>query len=166
MRNKGFSLIELMVVLILIGLSVSLVVPSLSRFSKTIELKTAAKKISEILRYCRSEAVNKGLVYQVFFDSDLREVRVQSMEENREDEQSGGKGYQKTYSLPVGIQIGEMDIPSPQYSSGLPAIEFYPNGGSNGGSFLVNTQDRKGYKIKVHFLTGIVKVEKAEGFRT
>ena len=59
---------ELVIVLVLIGLSISLVAPAWSRFSKSVELKAAAKKISGILRYYRSEAVHKGTVQQVLFD--------------------------------------------------------------------------------------------------
>jgi general secretion pathway protein H len=165
MKNRGFSLIELMVVLILISLSIALVTPSLSRFSRTIELKGAAKKVSTILRYCRSEAVNKGQVYQTLFDSNSREVRVQSMAlKDEKDEKKEGEVTQKTYALPEGIQMKGVDIPSPQYPSEFPLIEFYPNGGSNGGTILLDSQDRVGYKVNVDFLTGIVKVERAEGF--
>jgi type II secretion system protein H len=165
MKNEGFSLIELMVVLILMSLSIALVTPSLSRFSRTVELKAAAKKVSTILRYCRSEAVNKGQVYQTRFDSNSREVRVQSTALKEEkDEKKEEKVTQKTYALPEGIRMKEVDNPSSQSPSDSPLIEFYPNGGSNGGTILLDCQDRIGYKIKVDFLTGMVKVERAEGF--
>jgi general secretion pathway protein H len=147
MKSRGFSLIELIVVLIILSLSISLVFPSLSRFSKAIELKGTVKKVSAILRHCRSEAVNKGKVYQVLIDSDLRQARVQSLEEMGEDEKREEKIQKKIYQIPDGIQINEA------------LIEFYPNGGSNGGSILFSSQNRKGYKIEVHFLTGMVKVE-------
>lgn len=91
MRKNGYSLLELIIVLILISLSAALVTPSLSRFSKTIELKAAAKKVSGILRYCRSEAVNKGLIYQVIFNPELREVKVQSIELNEEKKEGDKK---------------------------------------------------------------------------
>jgi general secretion pathway protein H len=167
MKNKGFSLIELMIVLILISLSVALVTPSLSQFLRTVELKGAAKMVSGILRYYRSEAVNKGRVYQVLFDSNLREVRAQSIELTEgegESEKGEGTVIKKTYFLPHGVQIKEVNVTSPQYPSDFPLIEFYPNGGSNGGSIFLDSQDRKGYRIEVHFLTGMVKVERAEGF--
>jgi type II secretion system protein H len=165
MKNEGFSLIELMVVLILISLSIALVTPSLSRFSRTVELRAAAKKVSTIFRYCRSEAVNKGLVYQTLFDSNSREVRVQSMARNEEkDEKGKEKISEKAYLLPEGIRMKEVDNPSSQSPPGSPLMEFYPNGGSNGGTILLDSQDRIGYKIKVDFLTGMVKVERAEGF--
>jgi general secretion pathway protein H len=161
-RERGFSLVEVMVVLILISLSVALVTPSLSRFSRTVELKAAAKKVSAILRYCRSEAVNRGQTYQALFDPNLREVKVQSTALKEEkDGQGEGKAFEKTYSLPEGIRVKEVDIPSSRETSGSSQIEFYPNGGSNGGVILLDTQDRTGYKIRVDFLTGMVKVERA-----
>jgi len=171
-KNRGFTFIEVMVVLILISLSVLLVTPSFSRFSKTVELKGATKKISAILRYCRSEAVNRGKVYQVVFDPDLRQVRVQSIEE-KEEEKEGSKDEttdavkdgakdepkQKTYTLPKGVDIKEVKANDPEFPSDYAVIEFYPNGGSNGGMIRLDGQDRKGYRIKVHFLTGIVEIE-------
>ena len=38
----------------------------------------------------------------------------------------------------------ELKVESTQYPSDLPAIEFYPNGGSNGGDILLDTQSQKG----------------------
>ncbi|OGP88481.1 MAG: type II secretion system protein GspH [Deltaproteobacteria bacterium RBG_16_48_10] len=162
MKDRGFSLLELTVVLVLLSLFIALIAPSLSRFSKSVELKASAKKVAAILRYYRSEAINKGKVYQVFFDSNLMEVKVQSIES--EDQEETGKkeatDAQKTFFLPVGVQMKELNIESTQYPSDLPAIEFYPNGGSNGGDILLDTQSQKGYKIKVNFLTGTVAIEK------
>jgi type II secretion system protein H len=171
-KERGFSLIELVVVLVLLSLSVALIAPSLSRFSKSVELKAAAKKVAAILRYCRSEAINKGKVYQVILDPNLMEVKVQPIEAessgeetekkegNEETEKKEVKNVPKAYLLPAGVQLKEFNIESTQYPVDLPAIEFYPNGGSNGGDFLLDTQSQKGFKIKVHFLTGTVAIEK------
>jgi general secretion pathway protein H len=162
-KSRGFSLIELMIVLILISLSISLVAPSLSRFSKNIELKAAAKKISAILRYYRNEAVHRGRVQQVLFDANAREVRIQAVAEEKGmgEEETPSRSEAPKYPLPAGIQIKEIKIPASQYPTEFPTIEFYPDGGSNGGSIVLENEGNKGYKIKVHFLTGIVRIENA-----
>jgi general secretion pathway protein H len=165
MKNKGFSLMEVIIVLTILVLSISLVTSSMSNLSRTIELKAAAKKVSGILRYYRSEAINKGSVYQVLFDSESRAVKVQSIslmepaDEKEADEKKGGEAAKTLYGLPEGIQMKELDFPSPEYPCDLPAVEFYPNGGSNGGSVLLDSPERRGYRIKVDFLTGEVKIE-------
>jgi type II secretion system protein H len=165
MRDQGFSLIELIIVLTILALSVALVTSSMSNLSRTVELKAAAKKVSGILRYYRSEAINKGSVYQVLFDPESRAVKVQSIslaepaDEKEASEKKAGEGFKTLYGLPEGVRMKEIDFPSPQYPCDLPAVEFYPNGGSNGGSVLFDSQERKGYRIKIHFLTGEVKIE-------
>ena len=165
MKNRGFSLVEMVIVLVLISLSAALVAPSLSRFSKRVELKATAQKISAILRYIRSESIQKGKVYQVLFDPDLREVRVQALGEDGKADGGQDQGEpvanKRSYSLPEGIQMKEVKIPFPEFPSDLPTIEFYPNGGSNGGSILLDAQTQKGYRIKVNFLTGMVAIEEA-----
>ena len=172
MKERGFSLIEIAVVLVLLSLCIALVAPTLSRFSTSVELRAAAKKVAAILRYCRSEAINKGKIYQVAFDSNLLAVKVQSvaLEDQEQTEKKGAekevaenketKNVQMTYPLPAGVQMKELNTESTQYPSDLPAFEFYPNGGSNGGDILLDTRSQKGYKIKVNFLTGSVVIEK------
>jgi general secretion pathway protein H len=163
MKDRGFSLFELLVVLILLSLSLALVAPSLSRFLRTVELKGAAQKVSGILRNSRSEAVNKGKVYQVLFNSQSREVSVHSMEPPEEkDERKEGPAPEKTYLLPEGIQMKGDPTSSSPSASELSQIEFYPNGGSNGGTILLDSPDRLGYRIQVHFLTGMVAIKRAK----
>ena len=163
MRNKGFSLIELVIVLVLISLSLALVAPSFSRFSKRVELKTTAQRVSGILRYFRSESIQSGKIYQIIFDPGLGEINIQVLEgeegwatEIKKEEQKFSK---RSYPLPAGFQMREFNIPAPEFPSDLPTIEFYPNGGTNGGSFILDAQEQRGYRIKVYFLTGIVEIE-------
>jgi Tfp pilus assembly protein FimT len=161
MKGRGFALIELVVVLILISLSIAMVAPAFSRVAKTIELKAAAKKISTILRYYRSEAVQTGKTQQILFNPDLREMRIQTTEINIPEGEKGIREVSapiKKFILPEGIQMKELKIPASQNSADSPTIEFYPNGGSNGGSLVIDRPDHKGYRIKVNFLTGMVEI--------
>jgi general secretion pathway protein H len=164
--KKGFTLIELMVVLIVLSLGMVLLYPSFGRMSQNVELKAAVKKIASILRYYRSEAVQKGLVIQVVFDGETREIRVRPVEADRN--QGGGEksdesatGNKERYLLPEGILVKDMKIPASRYPSDLPVIEFYPNGGSNGGSFVLERENSKAYRIQVNFLTGVVEIKES-----
>jgi hypothetical protein len=120
-----------------------------------------------VLRYYRSEAINKGKVYQVLFDQNLLEMKAQAIEsevqeesEKNETENKEVKSTPKSFFLPSGVQMKELNFETTQYPSDQPAIEFYPNGGSNGGDILLDSQSQKGFKIKVNFLTGTVVIEK------
>jgi prepilin-type N-terminal cleavage/methylation domain-containing protein len=162
MKNRGFTLIELVVVLVFIGVSAALLVPGFNRISKSVELRATAKKVSGLLRYYRNEAVQRGKVYQVLFDFNLREIRVQSVEivkSGEQNEEAEEMRLQQRFPMPADIQVREMKIPGSLYVSEYPVIEFYPNGSSNGGSFILDLQSSRGYWIRVHFLTGIVDVK-------
>ncbi len=163
-RNWGFTLIEIIVVLTMLSVAIALISPYFGRLSKNVELKAAVKKVSTILRYYRSEAVQKGRVYQVVFDTDTREIRVRPVETDEEGDEGQisekeNPGEKEKYFVPEGIHVKEIKISSSQYPSEFPVIEFYPNGGSNGGSFVMDRDDLKGYRIQVHFLTGIVEIK-------
>ena len=163
MKHRGFSFIEILVVLVLLSLSAALLAPTFSRLLKSVELKGTVKKVSAILRYCRSEAVHRGNVYRVIFEPETRAIKVESIESSEEKEKEEGKETKspaKTYTFPQGIQMKEVKVEPPQYASDLPSIEFYPSGGSNGGTILFGAEERSGYRIKIHFLTGAVTIEK------
>jgi len=151
---KGFSLIELIIVLIIISLLVLLVTPTLTKTINHIETKRTAKRISSILRYCRSDAVNKKKVYQISFDTASGLVSILSGEEG-EDQLT----TQWSYSLSKDIRVEKIDVGETLFENSHPSFEFYPNGGSNGGRTVIRSGESKGYSIRVDFLTGSVKVE-------
>lgn len=162
MKARGFSLLELIIVLFIMGVSIALISPSLSRFSKSVEIKATAQKVSSLLRNSRSEAVNRGEICQIFFDLRSGAVSLQTIrpEELETEETKEKKGSSRTFSIPDRIRIREMKTAPSRYPSELPAIEFYPNGGSNGGSFLLEGEDQRQYRIQVHSITGAVKIER------
>ena len=58
--NKGFSLLELLVVLMLIGLSSLLVLPAMDRRLGQLEVRKSALKLAAVARDLRSKAIYQG----------------------------------------------------------------------------------------------------------
>lgn len=161
--RRGFTLLELILVIVILSLSLVLIPPSLSRISKTTELKGAAQKIAAILRHSRSEAVHKGRIYQVSLQSEQRQVQVQELKPTEEEKAKEPESPPpRLFSLPDGIFIREIELNPSRSISEFPTIEFYPSGGSNGGSFLVKGEAQKGYRIKIHWISGMVEIEKID----
>jgi len=156
-RSRGFTLIEMIIVMVIISLLAMLVTPRLAKTLQHLEVRGAAKKISAILRYCRSESVNKSRIYSVSFDTVSRLLSVQSTEEN--DEKST---VERSYALPEEVQVEKIEPGKTLLESSLPTFEFYPNGGSNGGTALVRRVESRAYLILIDPLTGTVKVEEAK----
>lgn len=155
-RSRGFSLIEMIIVLIIIGLMTMVVMPRLGKTLQNLEVRGAAKRISGILRYCRSESVNKSRIYSASFDTTSRLLSVQSTEEE------GKSRVERSYTLPEEIQVEKIDPGKTLLESSFPTFEFYPNGGSNGGTALIRRVESRAYLIQIDSLTGTVKVEEAK----
>ncbi|MDM8007987.1 MAG: prepilin-type N-terminal cleavage/methylation domain-containing protein [Phycisphaerae bacterium] len=65
--ERGFSLIELMIVLVVLGLIIGYSIPSFQRFSSTLQLRGASENIAGQLRLAREKAIATGVVQPVSF---------------------------------------------------------------------------------------------------
>jgi len=155
--SHGFSLIELIVVLVIVSLLTALATPSLTKTLQRMELKTAAKKISAVLRFCRSESVNKNQITLASFDTEAHLLSILSAELG--DEKST---LQRSYPIPQEVEVGKIEVGKTLIETSHPSFEFYPNGGSNGGSAVIRREQGGAFSIQVDFLTGSVKVEDAK----
>ena len=66
--SKGFTLIEIMIVLALIAILSSIAMPSLRGFAASARLKSTAHAIRDILNFARDMAITERAAYLVVFD--------------------------------------------------------------------------------------------------
>ena len=176
-NHRGFTLLELIVVLVIIGLMSALVVPKLAGPMSNLDLKTASKKISASLRYARSRAASEKITYVALFDFDKnrlviinstipplvkgdfhinnREAFDRTLVEPPDNEKDRPGGF-KTYYLPDGVKLAKGVSREGDFNSGFFRIFFFPSGGSSGGEITVANERGRQYKINVDFITGIV----------
>lgn len=179
---SGFTLIELILVLVIAGFIISLVAPAISS-TTGLHLKTAAKRVAAGLRYARSQAVTTGDVYQITFDIDQNEMSIERMvegdpyglqaggarwwEENAEEEEgieesAAQQNEKKNYRLPKGVAIASVVADDEEITEGDALLEFYPNGSCTGGDvFLMDDRERT-YRVAMEFITGVVTIEEVE----
>jgi prepilin-type N-terminal cleavage/methylation domain-containing protein len=72
--DRGFTLIELMIVLAIMGIVIAFVGPRVAGGLMGMNTRTAALQTAAMLRYARSKAVNTGCAYHVIFDRAERRV--------------------------------------------------------------------------------------------
>ena len=71
-KQKGVTLMELVVVVVVIGMMSALAVPSFLNYSSKMEAKSTARDIVSTLRMARSKAISERVQYGVFFDAGNR----------------------------------------------------------------------------------------------
>ncbi len=164
MNNKGFTLLELLVVLIIISLMSALVGPRLAGSLTSMNIKTASRKVSASLRYARSKATSERITYISVFDFDKNRLMIMPCEETSDeipgichDEDSMSKS--KVYNLPEGVRFENPDPGSEADDPDIFQIVFYPSGTSSGGEVIIVGERKKRYTVSVDFITGTVRLK-------
>ena len=75
-RQAGFSLPEMMIVLVIMGIVLSMAVPNFVRIGRHDAVEAAAYDIQRVLSVTRQKALAKRARYKVVFDTDNRTVNV------------------------------------------------------------------------------------------
>lgn len=134
LSEKGFTLIELTVVTIIMGIMIALAFPSFSGVFARTGLKSAVRELSALLFYARRAAIMERLNYRVFYDLDQGRYWF----EVEKDPFSPGQysriptSFGKIRSLPKGIVIKNITTFRGCKETGQEHTTFYPNGRTEG----------------------------------
>ncbi len=69
-RTQGFSLVEIMVVVAIIGAMTAVTVPGFSTYFANQRVKQAARSVADVLSLARTEAIRTGRNHVVYFQQD------------------------------------------------------------------------------------------------
>ncbi len=146
----GFTLVELLVVLGIIGLILGISVPSLTGFTQRTRLKAATRQIVGLLSLARSKAIGAHANHAVVVDQARGELRVTNLATEETLEQV----VRLPRAITVALQVG-----------GAPSSEtrvvFQPTGSLLGPSVRLLVADRnKEHAILVTSITGSVTIER------
>ncbi|OIP71530.1 hypothetical protein AUK42_03425, partial [Candidatus Atribacteria bacterium CG2_30_33_13] len=128
-RNKGYTLIELMVVVGIIALLLGLSLNGLNNLIQWNKLNVAAALLSSELKNTQSMAFYEGIYYKIDFWESLDRYRIYKQKEV----------YYEVYK---DIQLEDIDLFNTNYTDDK--VYFYPNGvPSMGGTVTLKNKIRK-----------------------
>ena len=149
-NSRGFTLIELVIVLALVAIASALVLPAIGHAFGNLELHTAASSISSIFGQARTHSVYEGRSYQIVFgpaDEASRQLFLL-----RDD----GQQVQHI-TLPSHIAVvagGADDVWNPE----VQPVHFFPDGTSEMLQLDLRGQRQKHVTVSLDPLTARARV--------
>ncbi len=151
MRQRGFSLLEMVLVLALIAGASLLAMAAFSGGMRGMQFRSAAKELAAQMRFTRAVAIGSGQVQDFVVDPGARSWR-------------GANG--RSGSLPDAGEVvftgaSAAQFPEIAADERKGVVRFFPDGAATGGRIrlLVNGG---GWDIDVAWLTGEVRLDRVE----
>ncbi|MET0009899.1 MAG: GspH/FimT family pseudopilin [Candidatus Thiodiazotropha sp. 6PLUC4] len=141
-RCRGFTLIEMLLVLVLMGMLFSLTPPLLHKAFPAIKLKAATRDLAQEIRYVQQTAIITGRESRMSFD--IENSRYQSDLVNQGE----------VRHLPDGISFASQKVADRQQTL---VLRFYPDGSSSGGLIRLGNE-AQAFVIAVDWLTSRVQI--------
>ena len=149
--SRGFSLFELLIVLIMVSLTAGVVMPSFSRGLRGLELETSGRDLTTRMKQARSRAIARQKVFRIVLVHSEDGPDYYSLADEFEQELD-------RFSFPERVSIGREDEPVEETVS---KVNFYPNGRSSGGVFFLRNETRE-IAVWVDPITGFARVLKED----
>ena len=142
-RSAGFTLIELIVVLVIAAGILAVAPPLISRAMPGVELSSTARELASALRFARNRAVARRSEAVLTIDVEQKHYTL--------------SGRSKARRIPDHIELSLTTAQAAGEADEAGSFRFFPSGGSTGGRILLASGGRN-YQIDVDWLTGRVRI--------
>lgn len=143
--NKGFTLLEIMLVLFLVILGFSVIGLNISSGNDATALQSAARDLVSALRFAKGEALISR--EETTLDLNLKENTY--MVSKRD----------KVFTIPDTIAVTVVTAQDEISGEGLTSFRFFPDGSSTGGRIKLE-RNAAIWQIDINWLTGQVELER------
>lgn len=141
-RQHGFTLFEMLAVIVLIGIAVAAVSIPVTQGLASARVAAASSEMAASLRYTRTQAIVQGNEQRFVVD-----VRGETY-------QAPGK---PSVGLPQGMRMAITSAQEDRIDDSRAAIRFFPDGSSTGGRITLTRGSRE-WHVNVGWLTGAISV--------
>ncbi|WP_421785415.1 GspH/FimT family pseudopilin [Hyphobacterium sp.] len=138
---RGYTLTELLVVLIVLGLAVALTAPALFRATPQSRLNNSLDRLEQAARAARSEARLTGRDTLLTLDTEARTIALSSSD----------SVIRLDPRIDIRATVAERELDGDRAS-----IRFFPDGAATGGTILM-TLDEQQAAARISWLTGSVE---------
>jgi type II secretion system protein H len=141
-RGSGFTLLELMMVVGIIGLVVAMGVPAMLSVTHEEPLRKAVNDTLEICTHARAEAILSGKITQVTFHPLTRQIQFTGSKSSAPPARAGQAAVNST-QFENGVDIAMLDINLMDFgASDVAYVRFFPNGTCDEMTFVLHAGEQ------------------------
>jgi general secretion pathway protein H len=144
--NRGFSLIELVLVLLLLGVGMAIVVPNIEKGLTDREVRVSALGIAAVARDLRTRALFDGVPQELLLNLPQNSYLVAQSRE---------------VHLPPDVKFVSVNG-GETMERDVKRFYFFPNGSTMGGAIVLAGEKSVSYLIRLEALTGKVEVSRGD----
>ena len=144
--KRGFTLIELVLVLLLIGVSMVIVLPNIGKGLQDREVRVSALGLAAVARDLRSRALFDGMPQELLLNLPQNSYLVAQSRE---------------IQLPPDVKFASVDG-GETIDRDIKKFYFFPNGSSLGGEIVLAGERSGSYLVRMEALTGKVEVSRGD----
>ncbi len=145
-HDRGFTLVELLVVLAVLGMALALVAPRFAAGSPALAVRSAGQTLVAGLQLARNQAITENRAVVLRLERTTRAFEVDS----------------RRRVLPDGIRLSRPDLPDDDPPEAAIEVQFFPDGSSSGAQIGV-ARGAHQLLIDIDWLTGIIEARAGEG---
>jgi type II secretion system protein H len=150
-REAGFSIIELMVVVVIMTIVLAASIPALRQHTETVNLTKGSREVESSLKLARTRAVSTNTPVVVVFDTNANTYLLFE-DEDGDGTHDSAETMSGPFEVPKKVALGSV-------SFGRNTVTFVPSGAASetGSVVLVNTKNLA-QRIDLTAATGLVYV--------
>jgi general secretion pathway protein H len=141
-RANGFTLLEMLAVILLVGVAAAAVSISVTQGLASARVRAASSEVAGALRAVRAQAIVRGQDQNFDVDTQANSYRNVKQQDVR---------------LPKGMRVSITSAKEDQPNDHTGRIRFFPDGSSTGGRITLQSGKRE-WHVNVSWLTGQVRV--------